>query len=195
MSKRPQVDFYLVLGIAPSATPKEISAAFLSLARRHHPDSSGTQDESNSDFKAVAEAYAILSDPAKRRAYDLQRAQTSTHSTQRRVPVKPIQSSSALTTNANVGSFDERPRDSRMVADLPITPEEARWGASVSCTLSTSRCCNDCRGSGCPACRGRGVVSRRSSLQIRVPPGVCDGTMLSVPGSSCLLRIRIRPCW
>jgi molecular chaperone DnaJ len=62
-------DYYEVLGVPRDADAETIKAAFHRLARRYHPDRS-TEPEAEERFKQVAEAYAVLSDPAKRADYD-----------------------------------------------------------------------------------------------------------------------------
>ena len=63
-------DFYLVLQVARSATPKEIRSAYRRRARELHPDQSGADSE---PFIELQKAYWVLSDPSKRAAYDRQR--------------------------------------------------------------------------------------------------------------------------
>lgn len=60
---------YEVLGVAPTATPKAIRAAYRALAQLLHPDTS-TEPDSHTRFSELAAAYAVLSDRVKRRAYD-----------------------------------------------------------------------------------------------------------------------------
>lgn len=62
-------DPYLVLGVAPGATHDEIRAAYRTLARRLHPDVASSAVAS-AEMAAVNQAWATLSDPAKRRAHD-----------------------------------------------------------------------------------------------------------------------------
>lgn len=61
-------DHYQILGISRHASESEISAAYRMLARRYHPDKIGTCDPEK--FKRCAEAFEILSDSTKKRAYD-----------------------------------------------------------------------------------------------------------------------------
>src|SRR5690242_17600026 len=61
-------DHYAVLGVDRTATLAELRRAFRVLALRHHPDRAG--DESTALFQAIAEAYAVLSDPVTRASYD-----------------------------------------------------------------------------------------------------------------------------
>ena len=66
MAKR---DYYAVLGLERAATESDIKRAFRDLARKFHPDvnkDAGAQDR----FMEIQEAYAVLSDPEKRAAYD-----------------------------------------------------------------------------------------------------------------------------
>lgn len=61
-------DYYVVLGIPRTESAGGIRAAYRDLARRYHPDRAG--DAGTPFFREVAEAYRILSDPARRASYD-----------------------------------------------------------------------------------------------------------------------------
>lgn len=62
-------DYYAELGIAESASKREVDRAYRSQARKRHPDGGGTNEE----MKSLNEARAILSDPETRAAYDAER--------------------------------------------------------------------------------------------------------------------------
>ena len=72
-------DHYTILGVLPSAELIVIHAAYRALARKYHPDSGQTAaNEANSRIRELYEAYEVLSNPEKRKAYDSERAkQTS----------------------------------------------------------------------------------------------------------------------
>lgn len=63
-------DYYETLGVGRDASPAEVKRAFRRLARELHPDVNGHDPEAEEKFKAAAEAYEVLSDPERRRAYD-----------------------------------------------------------------------------------------------------------------------------
>lgn len=74
---------YDELGVAPTATTAEIRAAYVALARRHHPDRMGTstevvRSEAAARMARVNAAWTVLSDPAKRAAYDARTGGPST---------------------------------------------------------------------------------------------------------------------
>lgn len=182
-------DYYEVLGVSKTATDEEIKRAFRKLAKQYHPDNKQTGDEAK--FKEVGEAYAILSDPQKRRQYDQFGHQAFTNNgnagysgfSADDIDLGDIFSeifgggfsgfggfSNFGRTNTRTNS--KRPRkgaDSLVTVTLDF--DEAINGCKKTITLDLNEKCESCHGAGgfdektCPTCGGSGrIVSEQRSL-------------------------------
>lgn len=83
-------DPYDVLGVAPTATPAEITVAYRRLVRELHPDTDGHAD-GHADPRRLAEvlaAYRMLRDPQRRATHDHERSQHESRRGSRPVPVR-----------------------------------------------------------------------------------------------------------
>jgi curved DNA-binding protein len=67
---RRTADYYAALGLRPEATEEEIRRTYRRLALQWHPDRNQGDPRAGERFREISEAYAVLMDPAKRRAYD-----------------------------------------------------------------------------------------------------------------------------
>lgn len=64
------IDYYKLLGVSKSASPKEIKNAYRKLARKFHPDLNPNDKNAKKKFQEINEAHEVLSDPVKRKKYD-----------------------------------------------------------------------------------------------------------------------------
>ena len=82
-----QIEHYAVLGVSSRSTASEIRASYLKKSLKHHPDKAETEhtkEIAELMFKRVCEAYKVLSDANKRRAYDNSRILGSSNAYNRR---------------------------------------------------------------------------------------------------------------
>jgi len=169
-------DYYEVLGVDKNADEAAIKKAYRGLAKKYHPDMNPGDAEAEKKFKEASEAYAVLSDPDKRRQYD-----QFGHA--------------AFDGGAGAGGFDFSGTDfgdifgdifgdlfgsgrSRSRSNGPmkganlrtsvrITFEEAVFGCKKEIELTVKETCKTCNGSGakpgtspetCSKCGGKGQV-------------------------------------
>ena len=66
-----EIDYYQILGVGRDATADEIKKAYRKLAMKYHPDKAkGDKKQAEEKFKQISEAYAVLSNPEKKKEYD-----------------------------------------------------------------------------------------------------------------------------
>jgi len=64
------MDYYEILGLKKDSSTQDIKKAYRKLAMKYHPDRNKGDKEAEEKFKKISEAYAVLSDPEKRKQYD-----------------------------------------------------------------------------------------------------------------------------
>jgi molecular chaperone DnaJ len=175
-------DYYELLGVSRTATQDEIKRAFRQLARRLHPDTGHGDPESEARFKAVAHAYEVLSDPEKRRRYDMFGPDGVNGATNAADPFagfggigdmfEAFFGGSPFGTRGRGQSGPPRGSDLEVVVDLEFT--EAVFGCEHAVSVRTAVACPACGATGaadgtqpvtCYECQGTGQVQRvRQSL-------------------------------
>jgi molecular chaperone DnaJ len=188
-------DYYGLLHVAPDATHLEIRRAFRGLARRLHPDVNPAADAAER-FAAIARAYDTLSDPERRRAYDLARsrpggsvssaewkgpsmAQMARHDLHGKRRVDP-----GVPTDPSVRGLD-------IWQTVHLTLREAAFGTEKSIEIPRHDVCVQCRGSGaapgaavrqCGRCHGTGRGAQRGTA---CPRCHGSGNIPTVPCPLC----------
>jgi molecular chaperone DnaJ len=178
-------DYYETLEINRDASQEEIKRAFRKLAFEYHPDRSKIPD-AEKKFKEASEAYAILSDPEKRRQYDASgfegiKEQYKEEDIYNRKNFQDIFSEFGFDANDLFNRFfgggfnfqqgqPESNRGRDLEAQIEITLEQAAFGTELEVTLPRMKKCTKCGGSGiepgsqlitCPKCRGSGRIAHR----------------------------------
>lgn len=166
--------FFAILEVTSNATPDEIHSAYRRLAKEYHPD---LYEGGGEPFRQIQEAYAILGDPVKRRAYE----RTLSNVRVRRPPairsnpepeplipesgpvdmgpISPIRSFETFSP-----SFDEifdwlwnnfstveptkSGRVQHLILEVPLTREQARRGGNARVMVPARSTCPTCRGDG-----------------------------------------------
>jgi molecular chaperone DnaJ len=197
-------DYYIVLGIERGADPSQIKHAYRRAIKRYHPDKSGG-GKSPRKFIEAREAYEVLSDRDKRRAYDaeLSRDHIPVHGSppaeavSRRPPAwrSYWAGPSILDTffDGLVHGFYprhpfERSAPQDLYMEIILSPEEARHGGLFPVAVPVVEVCPECRpGEGwwaeafCPTCQGCGTVESRREFNLAVPPNTRHGIRAEVP--------------
>ncbi|MGD9703325.1 MAG: molecular chaperone DnaJ [Acidimicrobiia bacterium] len=206
-------DFYELLGVERTASNEEIKRAYRKRARELHPDANPDDEHAEEQFKELARAYEVLSDPDQRVRYD-------------RFGEPGLAGAGGSSGDFFAGGaggglgdlFDAffggqspfgggnggpagppRGQDLEVVADLSF--EQAVFGAALPVTIRTAVSCPDCGGSGagsgtqpvtCADCNGSGQVRRvrQSLLGQMVTSGPCPrcsglGQVIVTPCSTC----------
>ncbi|MBE6154244.1 MAG: molecular chaperone DnaJ [Firmicutes bacterium] len=179
-------DYYEILGVSKTATDEEIKRSFRKLAKEYHPDNKQTGDEAK--FKELGEAYAILSDPAKRRQYDQFGHQAFTNGgagfngfSAEDIDLNDILSDlfgggfsgfSGFSSGFGGTRNSNRPRKGEdSLVGVNLSFDEAVFGCKKTISLELNEKCSKCDGKGgfnetsCRTCGGTGrIISEQRSL-------------------------------
>jgi len=198
-------DYYDVLGVNRDASDEDIKKAYRKLAMKYHPDRNPDSKEAEEKFKEGKEAYEVLSDADKRRAYDAYG----------HAGVNPQMGAGG--GPEGFGGFAEAfgdifgdifgggggrgrsnvYRGADLRYNLEVTLEQAARGTELKIRIPTMESCEACGGSGakpgtqpktCSTCAGQGAVRMSQgffSVQQTCPTCHGSGKMISSPCGSC----------
>ncbi|MBI2781676.1 MAG: molecular chaperone DnaJ [Chloroflexi bacterium] len=193
-------DYYELLGVERTASEADIKKAYRRLAQRWHPDVN-QEPEAHDRFKAINEAYQVLSDPERRQRYDVFGVAGA------QAEPGPGFGGFADIFDAFFGGTQGGVRRGRPAAgsdlryDLRITFEEAILGTQKEIEFPVLARCETCGGNGakpgtepitCPQCNGRGEIRgvRNTMLGQMINVTTCprckgDGRIVETPCETC----------
>ncbi|BBB31672.1 molecular chaperone DnaJ [Thermotomaculum hydrothermale] len=191
-------DYYAILGVDRDASFEEIKKAYRKLALKYHPDRNPSP-EAEEKFKEISEAYAVLSDPEKRRRYD------SGGFDSMDIDFEDLFGGFGSIFDVFFGGGSKRNyrdrysprRGNDLQYTLQITLEESFKGTVKEIEIERYDICEHCQGRGldanskvttCPNCGGRGsVVYQQGFFTMKTTCSRCNGsgTIISNPCKFC----------
>ncbi|XVE49535.1 hypothetical protein DITRI_Ditri01bG0090500 [Diplodiscus trichospermus] len=182
-------DYYSILGVSKNASKSEIKSAYRKLARNCHPDVN-KEPGVEQKFKAISEAYEVLSDDEKRSIYDWygkDGLKGSTVGTGDFTNPFDLFSSFFNMDFGNRGARNRAGDGEDLIFNLVLTFKEAVFGVEKEIEVSRLDSCTTCDGSvelgkyRLLATRdGDGRVKRSKKISLKVPAGVDSGSRLRV---------------
>lgn len=173
-------DYYALLGIDRQAAHADLRRAWRKLALRWHPDRAG--DGATASFQKIQNAYAVLSDPLSRAAYDRRRERSATATRGRAPGIKLTRLSGNINGLFACGIAIKSGGD---IIELFLSEDEAATGGHIELAMRV------------PVRREGKIVDDLFAAWLAVPPGVQDGEILPpsayLPGmvNRVLFRVRL----
>lgn len=206
-----QQDYYELLGVSRDATDNDIKKAYRKMAMKYHPDRNHNDTTAEEKFKDIQKAYAILSDPNKRSAYD-QFGHAGVDSMGGGAGGFGGFGDMFEDLFENIFSQGRGGQQSRghghrgndLQYNLQLTLEEAAKGKEVEITVPRLGPCDICHGSGakkgskpkkCETCDGIGQVRIQQgffSIQQTCPHCHGEGKVITDPCTGCRGQGRVR---
>ena len=156
------VNPYLILKISQNASKDQIKKAFLSLARKYHPDKNKGNKLAERRFQQINQAYQLLSDSEKRKSFDQEWAMRG--SAVKQDPQKKSPAGRDVSRQQSVYLRQERPID--LAVSFPVSLEDLCQSKSLS--LNYVRPCNG--------------KKEKKTLSLQLPEGISPGKKLMFKG-------------
>jgi molecular chaperone DnaJ len=202
-------DYYNVLGVERNASQDDVKRAYRKLALKYHPDKNQGNKEAEEKFKIAAEAYEVISDPAKRQRYD-----QYGHEGLRGGDARGFGNFEDIFDafgdifggGGGGGIFEDffgggrrqtEKRGASLRCDIALDFKEIATGIEKTIEITKRDFCEECRGTGarkgtspvsCPYCKGKGEIHQRQGFfTIRTACPKCQGggKIIETPCKKC----------
>ena len=202
-------DYYNVLGLERNASQDDVKRAYRKLALKYHPDKNQGNKEAEEKFKIAAEAYEVISDPAKRQRYD-----QYGHEGLRGGDARGFGNFEDIFDafgdifggGGGGGIFEDffgggrrqaEKRGASLRCDIALDFKEIATGIEKTIEITKRDFCEECRGTGarkgtspvsCPYCKGKGEIHQRQGFfTIRTACPKCQGggKIIETPCKKC----------
>ena len=206
----PSKDYYQILGVSEKASAADIKKAYRRLAKKYHPDANPDDASAAERFKEISEAHQVLSDPEKRKQYDMMRKYgafagagrgTAARGGSAGGPGVDFDFTKGFEGFGGLGDIfssifgRRRAEEAEPIEVLVSIPfRTAAVGGKVPITVNLAEACPTCGGSGaapgskvetCAECGGRGQVTfGQGAFSVSRPCPVCRGRG-KVPEKPC----------
>lgn len=204
-----KADYYEILGVSKGADERDIKKAYKRMAMKYHPDRTKGDKDLEAKFKDVKEAYEVLSDPAKRQAYD-QYGHAAFDQSRGGFGGGAAGGAGGadfsdifgdvfgdIFGGGRRGGGQRAARGADLRYNLEMSLEEAVRGKEVELQIPTLGECGDCNGSGaakgskaetCEYCHGAGQIQMRQgffAVQQTCPQCSGRGKVIKNPCRTC----------
>ncbi len=204
-------DYYNVLGVERNASKDDVKRAYRKLALKYHPDKNQGDKQAEEKFKIAAEAYEVISDPAKRKRYD-----QFGHEGLRGGESRGFGNfedifdafgdifggsggggGSIFEEFFGGGSRQAAKRGASLRCDIALDFKEIATGIEKTIEITKRDFCEECRGTGarkgtspvsCPYCKGKGEIHQRQgffTIRTTCPKCQGNGKIIETPCRKC----------
>jgi molecular chaperone DnaJ len=202
-------DYYNVLGVERNASQDDIKRAYRKLALKYHPDKNQGNKQAEEKFKVAAEAYEVISDPAKRQRYD-----QFGHEGLRGGDARGFGNFEDIFDafgdifggGGGGGIFEEffgggrqqaAKRGASLRCDVTLDFKEVATGIEKTIEITKRDFCEECRGTGarkgtspvsCPYCKAKGEIHQRQgffTIRTTCPKCQGNGKIIETPCGKC----------
>lgn len=188
--------YYSILGVSIKASQDEIKGAFRRQALRWHPDVNPGCADVAEKFRRIRDAYEVLSDPEKRRLYDLQRGYGDRGNGTRKYVFYWSWDMGEAVSEVLHDILGGAPRHETFQPrvdlrfDLHVPRHRAAQGTREKITYERSVFCPECADNGqarmahgCVRCGGTGEILEPCSVTVVVPAGCVDEMRVRIPAA------------